>query len=324
MLLLLLLLLLLLMLMLLLLLLLPRANIQHRKKAQDNKRNKYFNKMSKAIMAAAKEGEESVNPRLRSLILEAKRSGVPKDNIQKAVDKGLNAVNGQGDQFEEVVYEGYGPGGIAVMVETLTDNRNRTPAELRHIFDKNGGNMSGSVSWIFTRKARIEPPEEYLVAAVLLPRHAIILDVFLLFTTALKLSASAAHKVPLLTTEYDGDDNANKPEAKDEDDSVEMEGKALSEDEIMEISLSLGAEDIEAHEDIRIAEVFCAPADVKEVQNGLEEAVGASLGFQFVAIPNSKILLASEDEIEQFTRFLEAVDDQDDVQTIHHNAELGE
>jgi len=242
--------------------------------------------MSKAIMAAAKEGEESVNPRLRSLILEAKRSGVPKDNIQKAVDKGLNAVNGQGDQFEEVVYEGYGPGGIAVMVETLTDNRNRTPAELRHIFDKNGGNMSGSVSWIFTRKARIE--------------------------------------VPLLTTEYDGDDNANKPEAKDEDDSVEMEGKALSEDEIMEISLSLGAEDIEAHEDIRIAEVFCAPADVKEVQNGLEEAVGASLGFQFVAIPNSKILLASEDEIEQFTRFLEAVDDQDDVQTIHHNAELGE
>mmetsp|Transcript_16492 Transcript_16492/g.23116 ORF Transcript_16492/g.23116 Transcript_16492/m.23116 type:complete len:172 (+) Transcript_16492:204-719(+) len=171
------------------------------------------------------------------------------------------------------------------MVETLTDNRNRTPAELRHIFDKNGGNMSGSVSWIFTRKVRIE--------------------------------------VPLLTMEDDDGDSKNDANTSEtKDGQAEMEGKALSEDEIMEISLSLGAEDIEAHEDIGIAEVFCAPSDVKEVQNGLEEAVGASLGFQFVAVPNSKILLTSEDEIEQFTRFLEAVDDQDDVQTIHHNAEL--
>lgn len=129
------------------------ANIQHRKGRQDAKRGKEFTKAAKEIIIAAKNGgDPTANPRLRAAIAAAKSINLPKDKIEAAIRKGTGQDSG-GD-ITEIVYEGYGPGGIAVLIEVATDNRNRSVADLRHIMSKNGGSMgeSGSVSWMFERK----------------------------------------------------------------------------------------------------------------------------------------------------------------------------
>ena len=132
-------------------------NIMHRKGAQDKKRSTQFSKLSREITVAAKMGmpDPDMNPRLRAAVNAAKAQSVPKDNIQRAIDK---AVKGDAENYEEIRYEGYGPGGVALIVEALTDNRNRTATNVRIAFSKNGGNLgaSGAVSHGFERLGLIE------------------------------------------------------------------------------------------------------------------------------------------------------------------------
>lgn len=135
------------------------ANIKHRKGAQDKKRSAMFSKLSREITVAAKMGtpDPDMNPRLRLAVNNAKGQSMPKDNIQRAIDK---AVGGDDENYEEIRYEGFGPGGVSLIVETLTDNRNRTVTNVRTIFSRGGGNMgeSGSVSHGFERVGLIIYP----------------------------------------------------------------------------------------------------------------------------------------------------------------------
>jgi YebC/PmpR family DNA-binding regulatory protein len=132
-------------------------NIMHRKGAQDKKRAKIFTKLTREIITAAKLGmpDPAMNPRLRGAVLAARKENMPKDRIDAAIKRGAGGTDT--DNFEEIRYEGYGPNGVAVIVEALTDNRNRTAAEVRAIFSKHGGNLgeSGSVAFSFNRLGRI-------------------------------------------------------------------------------------------------------------------------------------------------------------------------
>ena len=133
------------------------ANIKHRKGAQDAKRGKIFTKIIKEITVASRigGGDPESNPRLRTALDKARQSNMPKDNIDRAIKKGTGDLDGV--SYEEGIFEGYGPGGVAVIVEFLTDNRTRTVADVRHVFSKYGGNLgvSGSVSFLFERKGLI-------------------------------------------------------------------------------------------------------------------------------------------------------------------------
>ncbi|MEM7053377.1 MAG: YebC/PmpR family DNA-binding transcriptional regulator [Pseudomonadota bacterium] len=130
------------------------ANIQHRKKAQDAKRGKIFTRIVRELAVAAREGggDPDSNPRLRLAMDKANAANVPKDNIERAIKKATGELDGV--DYEEITYEGYAPGGVAVMVETVTDNRNRTVAAIRHAFSKHGGNLGtdGSVAYLFEKK----------------------------------------------------------------------------------------------------------------------------------------------------------------------------
>src|SRR5271166_2150012 len=132
------------------------ATIKHKKAALDAKRGKSFTRIIKEINIAARNGgDPDSNPRLRTAILAAKAASMPADNIKKAIMRGTGEL--EGGQIEEVMFEGYGPGGAAVVVNVATDNRNRTVSEIRHMFSKNGGNLGeqGSVAWMFDRKGQI-------------------------------------------------------------------------------------------------------------------------------------------------------------------------
>ncbi|SDI93016.1 YebC/PmpR family DNA-binding transcriptional regulator [Salimicrobium halophilum] len=133
------------------------SNIKHRKGAQDAKRGKLFQKLARQIFVAAKQGDPDpeMNPDLRLAIEKARSNNMPKDNIDRAVKKATGDL--EGESYEEIVYEGYGPGGVAVMVNVLTDNKNRTAPEVRHAFSKHGGNLgeNGCVSFMFDRKGFI-------------------------------------------------------------------------------------------------------------------------------------------------------------------------
>lgn len=133
------------------------ANIQHRKGRVDAKRGKIFTKLVREITVSAKEGgaDPDANPRLRAAISAAKSQSMPADNIKRAIDKGTGNVDGA--QLEELVYEGYGTSGVAFIVAAMTDNKNRTTPEIRHIFSKHGGNLaeSGAVAWQFEKKGYI-------------------------------------------------------------------------------------------------------------------------------------------------------------------------
>ncbi len=135
------------------------ANIQHRKGRQDKLRSKLFSKLSKEITVAAKMGDPDPdkNPRLRMAVKEAKSNSVPKDVIERAIKK---SAAGEGDNYDEIRYEGYGPGGVAVIVEAMTDNKNRTASSVRSLFTKTGGNLgeTGSVGFMFDRKGEILYP----------------------------------------------------------------------------------------------------------------------------------------------------------------------
>ena len=159
------------------------ANIQHRKGAQDKKRGKLFTKLIREITVAAKigGGDPDANPRLRMAIDKAKGQSMPKDNIERAVKRGAGELDGA--DYQEIRYEGYGPGGTAVMVDCLTDNKNRTVAEVRHAFSKFGGNLGadGSVNYLFNHVGQIlYPPgadeDEIMEAAIEAGAEDVIVD----------------------------------------------------------------------------------------------------------------------------------------------------
>ena len=133
------------------------ATIKHKKGALDAKRGKIFTRLIKEITIAAKQGggDPDGNPRLRGAIAAAKAENMPAENIKRAVQRGTGEL--EGVSYEEITYEGYGPGGVAIIVDVLTDNKNRAVSEIRHAFSKNGGNLgeSNSVSWMFTKKGVI-------------------------------------------------------------------------------------------------------------------------------------------------------------------------
>jgi len=133
------------------------SSIKHKKAATDAKRGKIFTKLIKEITVAARMGggDSEANPRLRTAIAAAKNENMPKDNISRAVKKGTGEL--EGVNYEESTYEGYGPGGAAILIESVTDNKNRAVAEIRHIFSKNGGNLgeNGCVAWMFEKKGYI-------------------------------------------------------------------------------------------------------------------------------------------------------------------------
>lgn len=138
------------------------STIKHKKGAADAKRGKIFTKLIKEITIAAKGGggDPDGNPRLKTAIQSAKAANMPLDNITRAIKKGTGEL--EGSSYEEVTYEGYGPGGVAMMIDCLTDNKNRTVSEIRRIFTKAGGNMgnSGCVNWMFSQKGQIIIPKE--------------------------------------------------------------------------------------------------------------------------------------------------------------------
>jgi YebC/PmpR family DNA-binding regulatory protein len=150
------------------------ANIKHRKGAQDAKRAKVFTKLTREITISAKQGQPdpSFNPRLRSALISARKAGVPREKIETAIKKGSGEL--QGENYEEMRYEGYGPGGVAMMIDALSDNKNRTASEVRSTFTKNNGNLgeAGSVGFMFDRvgiiefESKVTSPDEIFEAAV--------------------------------------------------------------------------------------------------------------------------------------------------------------
>ncbi|HYU34885.1 MAG TPA: YebC/PmpR family DNA-binding transcriptional regulator [Thermoanaerobaculia bacterium] len=139
------------------------STIKHKKAATDARRGKLFNKLIKEITVASRlsGGDAKANPRLRSAVLEARANSVPNDTIDRAIKKGTGELAG-GAVYEEVTYEGYGPGGVAVLVEGMTDNRNRTAGEVRHLFTRHGGSLgeSGCVAWMFHRRGYFSIPRD--------------------------------------------------------------------------------------------------------------------------------------------------------------------
>jgi YebC/PmpR family DNA-binding regulatory protein len=149
------------------------ATIKHKKAALDAKRGKMFTRLIKEIMIAARAGgDPDANPRLRTAITAAKAVSMPADNIKRAIMRGTGEL--EGGQIDEILFEGYGPGGAAVLVNVATDNRNRTVSEIRHLFSKNGGNLGaqGTVAWMFERKSQVlvdaeKATEDQLMSVVL-------------------------------------------------------------------------------------------------------------------------------------------------------------
>ncbi len=232
-------------------------NIMHRKGKQDAVRSKLFSKLAREITVAAKLGlpDPNMNARLRAAILAARAENMPKDNIERAIKK---AAGADGENYDEIRYEGYGPGGVAVIVEALTDNRNRTASEVRSYFTKSGGNLAetGAVSFMFDRMGAIE---------------------------------------------FDA-------------------GKAGA-DAMMEAAIDAGADDVSSSEDGH--EVVCAADSLAEVQRQLEAKFGEPRKASLVWRPQNTI--AVDDETgEKLLRLVEALEDNDDVQTVTANFELSD
>ena len=231
------------------------ANIQHRKGRQDKKRGKLFSKLIREVTVAAKYGSDlSANPRLRAAIDKAKSQSMPKENIDRAISRGSGEE--EGFNFEEVTYEGYGPGGAAILIECMTDNRNRTVAEVRHALSKFGGNLGsdGSVSYLF-------------------------------------------EKVGLMTLTAVNNRN-----------------------QTMEIAIDAGAEDIESNEDGSI-EIITNPIDFLNVKESLV-AEGIKTEIAEVTMRASVSVSIGVKHAESMLKLLDVLEDLDDVQAVHSNAEI--
>jgi len=242
------------------------AGIKHKKALVDSKRGKLWSKLSKQIIVAAKMGggDPETNIRLRTAIADAKAVSLPKDNIARAIKKGTGELDG--GNVEEVIYEGYGPGGVAVMCDIMTDNRNRTAPELRKLFEVHGGKLgeSNCVAWIFERKGLFVIPAEQ-----------------------------------------------------------------ADEEKLMEVALESGAEDVRQEADK--FEVTCDPDVYSAVTDALQAAGIEPEGKQITRIPSNTVDLDAN-QARKVLKFVDALDDHDDVQNVSANfnipdevmAEIGE
>jgi YebC/PmpR family DNA-binding regulatory protein len=233
------------------------STIKRKKGANDAKRGKIFTKLIKEISIAARAGggDPEGNPRLRSAVTAAKGENMPKENIERAIKKGTGDLDGAA--YEEIMYEGYGPGGVAVLVETMTDNKNRTVADIRHFFAKSGGNLgeTGCVAWMFDKKGTL---------------------------------------------------------------TIDKEG--VSEEELMDLALEAGAEDVVEEEDS--FQIVTAPEDFNDVVDRLEKS---SLKFSEASlsmVPQNTIEVAEEKAALSLLRLLENLEDHDDVQKVHANFDI--
>ena len=230
-------------------------NIMHRKGAQDKKRSAMFSKLSREITVAAKMGapDPDMNARLRGAVLAAKAQSMPKDNIQRAIDKASAAG---GEDYEELRYEGFGPGGVSLIVEALTDNRNRTVTNVRTAFSKNGGNMGapGSVSHGFDRMGLIEFP-----------------------------------------------------------------AKAGSADDVLEAAIDAGADDVSSSEDGH--EIWTSVEELHGVAKALEATLGEPESVKLAWRPQTEVSV-SEGEAGTLLKLIDALEDDDDVQTVWGNYDI--
>ena len=231
-------------------------SIKHKKAAVDAKRGKIFTKLIKEITVAARlgGGDPDANPRLRAAVAAAKAANMPADNIKRAILKGTGEL--PGTTYEEITYEGYGPGGVAILIQAMTDNKNRTVSELRHIFSKNNGNLgeNGCVAWMFDRKG-------YIL----------------------------------------------------------VKGNDKSEEELLDIVLEAGAEDIQ--EDEGNFEITCQPEDLEAVKSALEEAGITPKVAEISMVPQNTVKVTGKDA-QQVLKLMEALDDHDDVQNVYSNFDI--
>lgn len=230
------------------------ANTKHRKARADERRGKIFSKIAKEIMIAARQGggDPAANMTLRALVQKAKSYNMPSDNIDRAIKKGSGDTGGEA--LEELSYEGYAPGGVAVLVTVLTDNRNRSASEVRFAFSKHGGSLggSGSVAHLFERKGQI---------------------------------------------------------------FVRADG--VDEEELFEVALESGAEDVKRDGDFY--EVITAPNDFMSVVDALETAQLPLTSSELVFLPGIEVPVSDPEQAEALIRFVDAVEDLDDVQNVYAN-----
>jgi YebC/PmpR family DNA-binding regulatory protein len=232
------------------------AGIKHKKAIVDARRGKLFTKLARAITVAAKEGggDPEGNPALALAIQKAKDASMPKDNIERAIAKGTGEGT-DADALETVVYEGYGPGGVAIMIEALTDNRNRTGSEVRHIFGKHGGNLGepGSVAYLFDKTGVIV-----------------------------------------------------------------VDAERYTEDDLMP-AIDAGATDIALDDDV--FEVLSDPSDLTAVRASLDDAGVEVESFEVAQRPKTTVPL-DEDGATKLMKLIDALEDQDDVDTVHANFDV--
>jgi YebC/PmpR family DNA-binding regulatory protein len=234
------------------------SSIKHKKAIVDARRGKLFTKLIRELTSAAKAGggDPDTNPRLRTAIANAKSANMPADTIQRAIKKGTGEL--PGEVYEEVTYEGYGAGGVAILVDALTDNRNRTVAEIRHLFSKHGGNLgeSGCVAWMFDRTGLIT------------------IDV-----------------------------------------------NQLEEDELLELVLEAGGDDVKVEDDIY--EIRTTPEAFEDVRTALENR-GLTLGVAEITMLPQNTVQVTGKQAEQVIRLMEALDDHDDVRMAYANFDIPE
>ena len=235
------------------------AGIKHKKAANDAKRGKVWSKIARMIIVAARNGggDPSANLTLRYAIDKAKAANMPKDTIEKAVKKGTGDL--EGANYEEVLYEGYGPSGVAVMVEALTDNRNRTGPEIKRIFEKHGGSLgaSGCVNWMFSKKGLIT-----------------------------------------------------------------VGSSAVDEDDLMELALGAGAEDMENTGEV--FEITCEPSAYEELKKVLEAKEIPTEVAEISMMPQTMAEIGDEAVAKRVVSMMEAFDDHDDVQNAYANFDISD
>jgi YebC/PmpR family DNA-binding regulatory protein len=233
------------------------STIKHKKGAADARRGKTFTKLIKEVMVAARMGggNPDGNPRLRAAILAARAENMPKENIERAIKKGTGEL--EGVNYEETIYEAYGPAGVAILVDIMTDNRNRAASDVRHILSRNGGNMgeAGCVSWMFSKKG-----------------------------------------------------------------SIVFEKSAIPEEELLELALEAGAEDV--RDQGGQFEVICSPEDFASVKSVFDEK---GLKYELAEItmaPQTTVRIEDAKTAQQLLKLLDLLEDSDDVQNVYANFDI--
>jgi YebC/PmpR family DNA-binding regulatory protein len=233
------------------------ATIRHKKGAADAKRGKVFTRLIKELMVAARMGggNPDGNPRLRAAVLAAKAENMPKDNIDRAIKKGTGEL--EGVNYEEFSYEGYGPAGVAVLIDIMTDNRNRAASEIRHVFSRNNGNLgeAGCVAWMFNKKG-----------------------------------------------------------------SIVLDKKIMAEEELMELALEAGAEDVQDQEDQ--FEVITAPEEFLNVKSVFDEKGIVYELAEVTMAPQTTVKIEDAKTAQQILKLMDALEDQDDVQNVYANFDI--